>query len=366
MILKNSLVQLGVKRRPRTVLYIAGAMIVAVSLGFLLNALQKKEIKFVCNGEQMAVDTKAETLQEFLKDQGIHPDSHDFIQPGLSTPLHNGMQVVFTHRTPVTLTVAGSRRLAYTQGQTIQEVLNEQRIKLNPLDKVEPPLNQEVKDNSVIFVSRISQKIVPMQKTIAFNTEEKQDGTLARGQSRVIQDGQPGKAVERYEVVYTNGKPTSKKLLDARVLVQPKSRIMALGTANMVTASRSEVSTRRAAMLAGDGSGLSFTPREVLDITMTAYSSDPASNGYSPNDPGRMITKTGTKLTEGRTIAVDPSVVPLGWWVYIEGYGFRRAEDTGGAIQGDHIDLFFNSEQDASDFGVQRKKVYVIGPNKPE
>jgi uncharacterized protein YabE (DUF348 family)/3D (Asp-Asp-Asp) domain-containing protein len=366
MILKNSLVQLGVKRRPRTILYIAGAMIVAVSLGFLLNALQKKDIKFTRNGEQLAVATKAETVQRFLEEQGISPGSHDLIQPGLSTSLHKGMQVVYTHRTPVTLTVAGSRRVVYTQGQTVQGVLNEQRIKLNPLDKVEPSLNQEVKDNSLISVNRIALKLIGVQKTIAFNTEEKQDGTIARGQSRVLQAGQPGKAVERYEVVYTNGKPTSKKLLDSRVLVQAKSKVMALGTANMVTASRSAESTRRAAMFAGDSGGMNFTPRKVLDITMTAYSSDPASNGYSPDDPGRMITKTGTHLTEGRTIAVDPTVVPLGWWVYIEGYGFRKAEDTGGAIQGDRIDLYFNSEQDASDFGVQRKKVYVIGPNKPE
>ncbi|GJM83433.1 hypothetical protein HMSSN139_59290 [Paenibacillus sp. HMSSN-139] len=59
---------------------------------------------------------------------------------------------------------------------------------------------------------------------------------------------------------------------------------------------------------------------------MTAYSAEEDGIGTR--------TASGTRVTEGRTIAVDKDVVPLGWWVYIEGIGFRKAEDTGGASMG--------------------------------
>lgn len=89
---------------------------------------------------------------------------------------------------------------------------------------------------------------------------------------------------------------------------------------------------------------------------------------YSAGEPGiGTRTATGTRVTEGRTIAVDPNVIPLGWWVYIEGIGFRRAEDTGGAIKGNKIDLYYDSVKRANNFGRKSgMKVYVIGPVKPQ
>lgn len=62
------------------------------------------------------------------------------------------------------------------------------------------------------------------------------------------------------------------------------------------------------------------------------------------------ITATGTKATAGRTIAVDPKQIPYGTEVVIDGHTYV-AEDCGGAIKGDHIDIFFDRHEDALAFG---------------
>lgn len=62
---------------------------------------------------------------------------------------------------------------------------------------------------------------------------------------------------------------------------------------------------------------------------------------------------------QGRTIAVDPTVIPLGSSVFIEGYGTYIAEDTGGLIRNSRIDLFFNDHTSALNFGVKYADVYL-------
>ncbi|MEH7743448.1 LysM peptidoglycan-binding domain-containing protein [Neobacillus drentensis] len=74
-------------------------------------------------------------------------------------------------------------------------------------------------------------------------------------------------------------------------------------------------------------------------------------------------TATGINLKanpDKKVIAVDPSVIPLGSKVYVEGYGEAVAGDTGGAIKGNRIDVFIPSEEDAIDFGVKQLKVTII------
>jgi 3D (Asp-Asp-Asp) domain-containing protein len=70
-------------------------------------------------------------------------------------------------------------------------------------------------------------------------------------------------------------------------------------------------------------------------------------------------------VKEGRTAAVDPKVIPLGWWIYIEGYGFRRAEDKGSGVKGNWVDIYFDSHEVAENFGKQKAHVYIIGPDNP-
>lgn len=68
-------------------------------------------------------------------------------------------------------------------------------------------------------------------------------------------------------------------------------------------------------------------------------------------------TSTGVKAKEGRTIAVDPDVIPYGTKVYIKGSGEFVAEDCGGGVKGKHIDVYFNSHRKAVKFGVKYRKV---------
>ncbi|TLS34933.1 peptidoglycan-binding protein [Pseudalkalibacillus caeni] len=75
------------------------------------------------------------------------------------------------------------------------------------------------------------------------------------------------------------------------------------------------------------------------------------------------ITATGINLKsnpDAKVIAVDPDVIPLGSKVYVEGYGYAIAGDTGGAINGNRIDIFIPNKQDALDFGRRTVKVKVL------
>ncbi|WNQ12383.1 3D domain-containing protein [Paenibacillus aurantius] len=103
------------------------------------------------------------------------------------------------------------------------------------------------------------------------------------------------------------------------------------------------------------------TVREVLSAKLTAYTAGYESTGKRPSDPSYGITYSGSRVKEGRTIAVDPSVIPLGSTVYIENIGIRQAEDTGSAIKGKRVDIYMNDLQEALHFGVKPNvKVYVL------
>jgi len=78
--------------------------------------------------------------------------------------------------------------------------------------------------------------------------------------------------------------------------------------------------------------------------------------------PGTKPSKTaaGTVPVAGRTVAVDPRVIPLGTRIHIDGLGVRIAEDTGGKIKGKSLDLFLPSVRECRKFGVQAQEVHVI------
>lgn len=101
-----------------------------------------------------------------------------------------------------------------------------------------------------------------------------------------------------------------------------------------------------------------------MHFTLTAYTNGPESTGKNPGDKGYGITASGKRTKEGRTIAADPKVLPLGTRVYIDGIGERIVEDTGSAIKKNKIDVYIEDLQEALEFGVKRNvkvKILEIG-----
>jgi 3D (Asp-Asp-Asp) domain-containing protein len=92
----------------------------------------------------------------------------------------------------------------------------------------------------------------------------------------------------------------------------------------------------------------------------TAYCICTECCGKLPTDPAYGITATGTRAEQGRTIAVDPNVIPYGTEVLINGHTYI-AEDTGSAIYGKRIDICFTSHAEALAFGVKYIDVYAKG-----
>lgn len=75
---------------------------------------------------------------------------------------------------------------------------------------------------------------------------------------------------------------------------------------------------------------------------------------------GSGITATGTKVTAGRTVAVDPRSIPYGTQIYIEGYGWRIAEDCGSAVKNNHIDIAVDAHSQAMTMGTKNGGVWVL------
>jgi 3D (Asp-Asp-Asp) domain-containing protein len=111
----------------------------------------------------------------------------------------------------------------------------------------------------------------------------------------------------------------------------------------------------------GGGSPRRFDSVSRLgDFTITAYTAGYESTQKKPGQEGYGITYSGTTVKEGRTIAADLNILPVGTRVYIEDVGERTVEDKGGAVNGKHIDLYIADLGEAQDWGKQTKEVYVI------
>lgn len=100
-------------------------------------------------------------------------------------------------------------------------------------------------------------------------------------------------------------------------------------------------------------------------MVATGYYAGVESTGKHPGHPEYGITRSGIKVKRDEsglsTIAADPKIFPMGSVLYIPGYGYGIVADTGGAIKGKKIDLFYNTKEDIyKEWGKKKLNVYLV------
>jgi uncharacterized protein YabE (DUF348 family) len=329
----------------------------------MLYGTATKRVSVVVNGQESIVYTKQWVLQRLLDEQGISVGEHDRLSTSLDSKVKTGDRIAIDHAKPLQLTADGETKTFYTVAKTIGSALQEFQIPVGELDKVSPSKDTELPESGAIQIVRVKKETEQFTEPVAFDVEQKNDPQLLKGKEQIVQEGQEGVILKTKEKLFEDGKLVSEAIIDQKVQSESIKKVVAIGTKNPVTV----LSTVSPSVQELSKSGLTFSAKQVINnVTLTAYSAGVSSTGKSAEHPQYGLTATGTRVMEGRTIAVDPKVVPLGWWVYIDGLGFRRAEDTGSAVKGNIIDVYFDSNDYANRFGTKRGyTIYVIGPNKP-
>lgn len=204
------------------------------------------------------------------------------------------------------------------------------RRKDSPQNAVHAPAAETA--NATVTVRKVVQR-----SPLPFLIQRRPSTELRVGSSRTIRNGVAGQQEQTYRVtVQADGTEIKRELVSSRILKPAQSEIVEDGRTTQLP-SRGYYSGRRV-------------------ITMNATWYDPYHDGS--NDHGR--TFTGVLAGYG-VVAVDPHFMPLGTRLYIEGYGYAVAADTGGAIKGSRIDLAIDSQHDVKNVRDMRHvRVHIL------
>lgn len=335
---------------------------VILCVSFVGYSSQAKQVVLVVDGEVYEVETKQSSVIELLQEQNIRMKEQDFISMSLTDEIQHGDRLLIQRATRVEVVDYGIATERYTTAKTVGGALQQFGVKLREHDEVIPSLDQPLSEDLTIQIERVDKLYKVEKQTIPFETIEQQDEKLVKGKKEVRQQGKEGTIVKTIEQVWKNQQLIAEHVIDEVIEQEKQDEIIAVGTRAPV-----QILSASSANKTYNKNGITFSYRSVLDnVTLTAYDAGYNSTGKSEGDPGYGITYTGAVVQEGRTASVDPDVIPLGWWFYIEGIGFRKAEDIGSAIKGKKIDIYMESESEANRFGRKRGyTVYIIGPEKP-
>jgi len=349
-----------------------GAILVFAITIMFVSLLQKaatKSITIIENGKSTVLTTKTSNVLGFLEEQDIYIGPHDRLSMQATDILEEGSTLVIDRAVGVTVQADGEAHVAYTTEDTVADVVDSLDIDLAEHDRVSPSLSTALQEGMTVSVVRVRKEVTQTQYPIAFKVVQKDNADLEEGKKKVVTPGKNGLVVFKTERVYEDGKLVSREMIEKTVAKPAVQQVVAVGTKKKAEVAAlsydGKPSTGEARVVKLNGKSVKIK-RLLSNVTLTAYSAGVASTGKAKGDEGYGVTSSGAYVKEGRTIAVDPRVVPMGWWVYIEGIGFRRAEDTGSAVKGKKIDIYYDSEAHANKFGLKRGyTVYVIGPVKP-
>jgi len=302
-----------------------------------------KHVTLVRDGVSDTVETRSATADALLAERGIARAPEDALSVDPAAPLSEGETVVYRAAVPVTVSVDGTSQALRTPAATVGELLARQGVAFDRHDRVRPAPGTAIGTDTVVTVQHVEAWTELVRRAVPPATVKRWAFDLGGGRSHVVDAGRAGLRETAYEVRRTaDRRGIIRTALVSRVIRAPRARIVAEGigeyTALSALAQRSIEGTLR---LAG----------AAMSMVATAYSAE--CGGCSG------MTAIGRPAGRG-IIAVDPRVIPLGTHVFIPGYGTAIAGDTGGAIHGNRIDLGFNSNAAAYQFGRRSVTVYLI------
>ncbi len=254
----------------------------------------------------------------------------------------------------ITIHYHGQTMTAIGSGETAEQLLQKLGLEVSGEDVVCPGLDTYVYEGMELTVDHI----VTLQETytaaLPHSVGYYEDPTLPEGTQEVRTEGVDGELLLTAGVTYVNGEETQRVILTDEVSKAPIKEMIAVGTG--------EAEETDAPVIA-DGY-ITLPSGEVLTYTDTATI---RATAYTHTDADcDMVTSTGTNVHWG-TVAVDPRYIPYGTRMFIVSsdgeyvYGIAVAEDCGGDIKGDRMDLYMPTYEQCIDFGRRACTLYFLG-----
>lgn len=307
----------------------------------------------ITDGDQVKVYTTYATDPAHVLDQAgvaLGEDDTYTTQPG------DGVSEITVQRSrKITVYNCGEVLETTSYGESVQALLNRLGIPSYGEYTVSVPLNTETYNGMEVRVDCVVQAEQTYTVDIPYETTYCYDSAMPEGEQKVLVTGVTGQMRKTADVVYVNSEETSHTVTQETVVQQPVNQIIAVGTGTAQNANPDTPAIGDGVIIAADGQVLTYSKK--AQFTATAYTKTDA----GCND----ITATGTQVRVG-TVAVDPAVIPYGTRMFIvtnDGsyiYGIGTAEDCGGAINGNRLDLYFETVAECWAFGVKDCTVYFL------
>ena len=305
-----------------------------------------KTVTLVRNGQPVALHTRAATVNDLFHEQFIERTAEDALDVDPSSIVTEGETIHYRAAVTVTLVVDEIPQTVRTTADTVGAMLGREHVAFDRHDRISPAATETIASEQTIHLDHVDSWVETQRRSIAPPVKHLVSWNLALGHIKVMQNGAPGVREVSYTVTRAsaNRSQTTRSMLAQRIIRQPRTRVVAAGIG--------EYSALAALARRGFDGTISLA-KAAMTMVATAYTAN--CNGCSGT------TASGQRAGHG-IVAVDPRVIPLGSHLYIPGYGHAVAGDTGGSIRGNRVDLGFNSDADAMQFGRRPVTVYVLHP----
>lgn len=300
-----------------------------------------KTITICYDGNEKKFVTLRSTVKNLLKSKNISVGQKDKVEPGLDTMLSDKQIIVIKRAVNLQVTTDGMKFNIMSSAEDIDSMLKSEGIYLNTGDKIMPDVNTKLCEGMDIRIIRVETKTVVETVPVSFKENIKNDSKLPNTKKKAIQEGKDGEKQVTYQLTCEDGIEVSRVVINENITKNPVDRVIVQGTYPLMPVSSS-------------GDIMSYT--RVFKAKATAY--------WAVRGVGKTYTASGRKAVRKvdgySTIAVDPKVIPYGTKLFVEGYGFAIAADTGTAIKGDTVNVFFDTYKEACRWGLKYVNVYIL------